>query len=322
MADVITVTTGNVGATGSIAAALINQLQQKFLDVAKFNVGALDSLLQQDPITHAKTKQWNRLEKNAVPTVPSQLEEGVTPPSLGISINKITAILEQYGDKRIISELAEFTASNPVVQGAMETEAIHMAETRHQLIYTVLDAATNTYRIAGRANDNAIQVGDTLSYEEMTKIRKSIVEDGVPRFANGNLRAVIPTATYTSLLNDADWKENNKYDRPEALRTGYVGTLGNIDIMESDSDDFVATASTTGGNSNAIHTGFVCGRGWAAVTSLDSADKKLYMKAPGYGDDLLEQRFQIGWKLTFKSVILNQTFGLRFRASAHDAGAV
>lgn len=322
MADVISVTTGSVGASGSTAAALINQLEQRFLDIAKFNTGAIESLLQSDPIANAKTKQWNRLEKNAVATTPSQLEEGVTPPSLGISINRITAVLEQYGDKRIISELAEFTASNPVVQGAMENEAIHMAETRHQLIYTVLEAATNTYRVNLRANDNAIQVGDTLSYEEMTKIRKSLVEDGVPRFANGNLRAVVPTALYTSLLNDADWKENIKFDRPGDIQRGYVGTLGNIDIMESDSDDFVATASTTSGNSNAIHTMFVAGKGWAAVTALDSADKKLYMKAPGYGDDLLEQRFQIGWKMTFKSVILNQVFGLRARASAHDAGAV
>lgn len=106
----ITVTAGSAGNSGSTAAELINAMSAEMLEVAEFTVAPLESIFDSAPITNAKTMQWTRLERYSVETTPTQLEEGVTPASIGISINQVTATLEQYGKVFIISELAQFTA--------------------------------------------------------------------------------------------------------------------------------------------------------------------------------------------------------------------
>lgn len=318
----ITVTSGTAGNAGSTAAELINAMAAEMLEVADYTVGPLESIFDLVPISNAKTMQWNRLERFSVEVTPTQLEEGVTPASIGISINQVTATLEQYGKVFTISELAQFTARHDVVSETMTRIGTHMGDTRHQLFYNVADAATNTFRINDRANDNAIAVGDTLSYEELVQVRGELAANGVPKFANGNYRIVVPTHMYNALLTDPNWLALNQFRSPEDIRNGYVGTLANMDVVETDHYQFRLTASTTAGNSSSIYSAFACGKGFAKATALAEADRKLYMDPPGSGGDTLRQRFELGWKVTFKSVITNQSFGRRVRASGANATAV
>lgn len=204
----------------------------------------------------------------------------------------------------------------------MQRIGTHMGDTLHQLLYNIADAATNTFRINDRANDNAIAVGDTLSYEELVQVRGELAAAGVPKWSNDNFRIVVPTHMYGALLTDPNWLALNQFRSPEDIRRGYVGTLANMDVVETDHFSFAATASTTGGNSSKIYSAFACGKGFAKKTELQQADRKLYLKAPGQGDDILEQRFQMGWKLTMKGVLTNNSFGRRVRASGANATAV
>lgn len=318
----ITVTAGTAGAQGSSAAELINAMEADMLEVAAYQTAPLESLFDPSPITDAKTMQWNRLERFEVASTPTQLEEGVTPASIGITINSVTATLEQYGKTFAISELAQFTARHDLVRETMERIGTHMGDTKHQLLYTIADAATNTFRINDRATDNAIAVGDTLSYEELTQVRGALASNGVPRFSSGNYRIVVPTNAYNTLLTDPNWLALNQFQTPGDIRRGYVGTLANMEVVESDHYQFRSTASTTSGNSSAIYTSFAAGRGALGVTMLPEADRKLYVDPPGTGGDTLRQKFTLGWKLTFKSVIKNNAFMRRVRSSGADATAV
>lgn len=322
--SVITTTLGAAGSAGSTAAELINQMSADMLEVATFMTAPLESLFQPQDINNAKTFQWTRLERFPVSSSPTQLEEGVTPESIGITINQVVATIEQYGKTFTISDLAQLTARHDVVRETIEKIGMHMGDTRHELLYDIADAATNTFRINDRATDDAIAIGDTLSYEELVQVRGELTSNGVPRFANNHYRIVVPTQVYGALLVDPNWlaaQNGGQIGVPTDIRNGYVGMLGNMDVIESDHFSFVPTISATTGNSDSIYSCFAAGRGALGVVSLSAADKKLYLKPPGSGTDTLEQRYELGWKMTFKGVIKNNGFLRRVRASGANAQA-
>src|SRR5512146_2996353 len=98
MSNVINVTTGTAGQNGSTAATLINELKGQMLTVAQFDNMLEEQLFISDPISeNAKTKQWNRMERLPVATTPSQLGEGQDADAVGLTINSVTATVEEYG---------------------------------------------------------------------------------------------------------------------------------------------------------------------------------------------------------------------------------
>jgi len=198
----------------------------------------------------------------------------------------------------------------------------HMGDSRMLLLYAVADAATNTFRVADRANDNAIEVGDTLTYEEAVDLQDTMDSNGVPPYDDGTFRMVAHTSMYAALKKDPNWLALNQFQTPEDIRNGVVGRLDNVEFVRCNHYAFAKTASTTSGNSNSIRSGFIAGMGWAGVTMLSSEDRQVYVDPPGYGDDPARKRFNITWKMTFKSVLLDQGFGRRVRASCADAAAV
>lgn len=321
--SVVTTTLGTAGSVGSSAAELLNKMEAEMLQVAQFESKPLEDLFRPFPITNANTMQWTRMERLPVALTPAQAEEGITPDSIGVTINKVTATLEQYVTAIAISELAQLTASHDIVREAIERVGTNMGDTRIMLLYNVANAATNIYRVASRTTDNAIAVGDTLSYEETVGIHGTLAINGVPKFPDGTYHLVAPTAMYESLKTDPNWLALNQFKTPEDIRDGIVGRLDNLSIVESNHFCFGLTASTTSGNSSAIRSAFAAGAGWGGVTELDSADRKLFVDPPGtMGNDSGRQRYTITWKMTFKSVILNQGFGRKVRASCFDATAV
>ncbi len=321
--DQITVTTGVGGAVGSTANELINQMEPVLLQTAMFTTAPLESIFMPSAIENAKTKQWNRIERLPVAASPTQLVEGVTPDAIGITINKVTATLEQYGQPVMISELGQYTAKHDIVQGAFKNLGVQMGDVRHTLLYTVADAMTNTFRVNDRANDAAIQIGDTFDYHSLIRVLSALDANGVPPFdSTGRYRLVLPTGLYNTLLEDPTYINLNQFKTPEDIRNGYVGTISNLDIVKSNHFSFVKTVSTTSGNSDSVQSGFAVGAGALGVTSLASADRKLFLDPPGtMGNDYLRQRYVMSWKMTFKSVVLNNNFCRRVRASAVDAAA-
>ena len=315
---VINVTGGSTGDVGSTAATLINALQADLLEVVKFNT-VLEQLFDSVPLTNAKTMQWNRLERRSVATTPSQLTEGVNPNAVGLQINSITATIEEYGERYFIAELAELSAKNGIVQETMKTAAYAMAETRARLLYTVADAATSVQRVNGRANDNAIAIGDTWSFHEIAEVVSILAGNGVPRYPGDAYRMVLPSHLYYSISVDPNWGSARQFSRSADIDRGYVGQLHGADIIKVVDNSFTLTISGTTGNSDSIYSGFVAGPGFAKVT--DMGGRQLFLDAPGSGDDTLRLYYKVGWKMRMKGVITNQGFGRRLRASGNNAGS-
>lgn len=317
----ILVTSGTAGDRNSSAAELINELKTVMLAVPEFDNFLEMYLFESEPVgASAKTVQWNRMERLPVATTPVQLTEGQAVDAIGVTINKITATVEEYGIAIQISRLAAMTARNPLVQEGVRKLGLNVKETRDRLLYAIADASTNTFRVADRADDNAIAVGDVVTSEEIAQMRSALRRAGAPQWAEDSYRYVVPTNQYSSLQTDPSLSAAKEFSYAEELRRGFVGKIHGISTFETNSNSFVSTASTTPGNSSAIRSGFVAGTGWAKVTDLQATE--MHMQAPGQGTDYQKRRYEMAWTAVFKAVIVNQSFGFRVRASSDDATAV
>lgn len=318
--SVINVNTGTAGQAGSTAAELINELKTPMLAVQEF-----DDMLEQyvfEPVSlnNAGTVQFNRLERLGVALSPSTLTQGVAAKPEAVVINSVTITPEEYGRAVYFSSLAILTSRNDLVREMVRTLGYNVKETRDRLLYAIIDAATNTFRINDRANDNAIAVGDYVSYEEITQVQAVLDTAGAPKWPDGTYHLVLHTQQYASLQVDSNWLEATKFAFANELRRGEVKMISGVSVFKTNSNSFVKTASTTAGNSDSIRTGVLCGQGFAKVVDLKAT--KMHSQAPGQGSDWMERRHQLGWSGTFKGGITNQSFGRRVRGSSADAVAV
>ncbi|KKL20407.1 hypothetical protein LCGC14_2455800, partial [marine sediment metagenome] len=98
-------------------------------------------------------------------------------------------------------------------------------------------------------------------------------------------------------------------------------TVMGVSIKGTTDNSFVSTASTTTGNADKIYTSIIAGPDALAVTDLMST--QLYVTEPGRGEtDHAHQRWTISFKMTFKAVVLDNTFLRRIRSAGKDATAV
>lgn len=311
--DVVTVTTGTAGNAGSIAAELINFMSAQMLDVAELNT-VLDQFADKRPLPSnaSKTIQFTRLEKLAVASTPTQLVEGVAPDANGMTINQFTATVEQYGNLYRISELAELTARHPLIQEGMKRLATWAAETYDQLVFNVLNAASNTYFVNNRGADTSLFASDRVAYVDLVELMATLQDNGGKPFDGGNYVFVCPPQVHAGLLQDPDWKASHQF-MPDPIYRGEVGTLANFRVVNSNSPAFAATSQSTSGQTNKVFSSFALAKSAYQLTDLQSIEA--IPTPPGGQGDPLKQSFKLGIKFSQKSVITNQTWIRRVRSS-------
>lgn len=317
-ADVITVTSGTAGNAGSTAAELQTYFSLKLLEVAELNM-ILDQFGEKVPIpsNSSKTIRFNRLEKLPVEASPTQLTEGVQPDAEPITINQFEAVAEQYGRLVRISDLAELTAKHAIVQSTIHKLGLQAAEIYDQLIFNVLDAASNVIRPQDRSADTALLAADQVSYIDLTKLEATLMDNGGRPFSGGEYIFICPPQVFSSLLRDPDFKASNQFQRPDRIWRGEVGMLGGLRMVRSNAPGFAATAQSTSGFSDKVYSSFALAQFAYQISDLQNL--RVYAVAPGGHTDALEQSRKLGWKFAFKSIITNQTWIRRVRSSGADS---
>jgi N4-gp56 family major capsid protein len=314
-ADVVTVTSGTVGVAGNVSADLITYMSAKLLEVAELRT-ILDQFGEKAPLpgNSSLTIRFVRQEKLAVAVSPTQLSQGIAPDAQGITLNQFEATAEQYGNVLRIADLAELTARHDVVARSMYMLGLQAAETYDQLIFNVLDAATNTYRPNNRTVDTGLLASDTLSYNDLIEINALLQDVGASTMDNGNFVLVVAPQVHAAMLKDPDFKEASKYAQPEKLFKGQVGVLGGMNLIVSNAQAFTTpTAQTTTGFADKVYSSFAVAKFAYQITDLQGL--QFYTVAPGGHTDPLQQSRKMGWKFAFKSLITNQNWIRRVRTA-------
>lgn len=314
MADVITVTAGTAGVAGSISAELIHYMSAKLLEVAELNT-VLDQFGEKVPLPSNSSNviRFVREEKLSVPSTPTQLVEGIPPDAVGITLNQFEATMEQYGVVTRISDLAELTARHNIVERTIYVLGLQAAEIYDQLVYNVLNAATNVYRPNGRSADTSLVGSDQVSYNDLIELDAILNGQGARPFEGGDYVFVTSPQPYAGMLKDPDFKAAAQFKQPEKLWNAEIGALGGFRVVRSNAPGFAATAQASSGQSSLVYSSFAMGRFAYQISDLQNL--RVYVVAPGGQSDPLQQNRKIGWKFAFKSIITNQNWIRLVRSS-------
>lgn len=312
--DVVSVSSGTVGNAGNVAASLITFLNAQLLEVAELNM-VLDQFGDKHPLpsNSSKTIRFVREEKLSVSASPTQLTEGIAPDAVGITLNQFEATAEQYGNVVRISDLAELTAKHPIVTRTIFMLGLQAAETYDQLVFNVLDAATNVYRPNSRANDTSLVGSDHLQYIDLIELQALMQDNGARPFDGGQYVLVVAPQISATLLKDPDFKASIQFQKPEGIWRGSIQQLGGFDIVRSNAPGFSPTAQASSGQASKVYSSFAIGRFAYQITDLQNL--QMYVVAPGGQTDPLQQSRKMGWKFAFKSIITNQAWVRRVRSA-------
>lgn len=307
MSDVITVTSGTAGNAGNVAASLITFLAAQLLEVAELNM-VLDQFGDKVPIpaNNSLTIRFVREEKFTVAATPTQLVQGIPPDAGGITLNQFEATAEQYGALVRISDLAELTAKHPIVQRTIYLLGLQAAETYDQLLFNVLNAATNVYRPNNRAGDTSLIGSDRPTFFDLTSLMALLQDQGGRPFDGGTYVFITPPQVHAGMLQDPDFKASVQLAAPDRMWRGEVQQLGGFRIVRTNAPGFAATSQATSGQASKVYSSFALARYAYQISDLQNL--QLYVVQPGGQFDPLQQSRKLGWKFAFKAIITNQNW--------------
>lgn len=242
----------------------------------------------------------SRYERLPLPYAP--LQEGVAPPGEAMTLQQVSATAQQWGDRVIITDVANLTIKHPLFQQACELVSIQMPETLERNTLNTLLSAPQVNYAQNVANRAALVATDVMSPHESNRIFGSLVTYGAPRF-NGDEREDMmieagayrdPSKTpavkqhYVALihpLSAQDMRENSSvqqawaYSDVNRLYNNELGDFGGVRFCETNMMPYWTGAAAVTGTASASGGQLATGTYYIQVTAapaLTSVEQTIY----------------------------------------------
>ena len=125
-------------------------------------------------INRGMTYTATRYERLPLPFAP--LQEGVAPPGEAMTIRQVTATAQQWGDRVIITDVANLTIKHPLFQQAIQLICLQLPETLERNTLNALLASTQVNYANGKTSRANLVATDVISPHEVNKIYGSLVD--------------------------------------------------------------------------------------------------------------------------------------------------
>lgn len=171
----------NTYASGTFSADISQFIQEEVEPLARRHLVAYQfgKPLRLD-VNRGITYTVSRYQRLPLPFAP--LQEGVAPVGEPITLFQVTATAQQWGDRVIVTDVANITIEHPLFQQAMQLVALQLPETLERNTLNTLLSTTQVNYANGRANRAALLATDWISPHEGQKIWASLQGYGVPAF--------------------------------------------------------------------------------------------------------------------------------------------
>lgn len=215
-----------------------------------------------------------------VPLPPFPIAEGIAPPGETMSIQIVTGVAQQWGDRINLTDVSELTVFHPVWKQAERLLAMQVSETLERNTFNSLMAGSQVNYVGAVAGRGALTASSVLSPHEIDRAVGVLTTIGAPRFmgdmdedtkvqmdGEGPARASKPPLRnphYVAIMHPLptqDMRENSvistawSYSDINRLYNMEVGEWGGVRFTVSNMvPSFTGeaavspTASTTGGN--------------------------------------------------------------------------
>jgi N4-gp56 family major capsid protein len=163
-----------------------------------------------DPLTLPKgsgtTYTATRFNRAALPF--QSLTEGTPPPGELMSLAQVTATAYQWGDRIIITDVAELTIKHPLFKKAIELTALQVSETLERNCFNSLMGGTQVDFVGSVGARASLTSTSYITGQVFNRIYAQLVTLGAPRF-NGD--------EMTDVVLDADGGGAKASDNPRGM---------------------------------------------------------------------------------------------------------
>lgn len=132
------------------------------------------------PEGNGTTYSATRFNRLPLPFAP--IAEGVPPVGETMGISQVSGQMQQWGDRVIITDVAEMTIKHPVFREAMKLTALQIAETNERRIYLTLMGGAQVNYVNQRTSRANLTAGDVLDTHTLNRTYAAMVTIGAPRF--------------------------------------------------------------------------------------------------------------------------------------------
>lgn len=295
----------------TLAADLQTYFSKKLLVQAAYKT-VLDQFAYVEKIPSASSKTISFTQYTDLTPTVTPLTEGTAPTDTALSSSAITATIDQLGAYVTLTDLAELTVKHPVTQKTTELLSVQAARSYDRMINSVVVAGTSVIYNTGNAARTDIGAGEVLTFTEVRKAVAQLRNNGAQEFDDGNFVLVVDPSVETDLMADTTF-QNTVYRQLQPVKGNelYKGTItkfAGVTVVRSNNIPTIASTTT-------VHTSYVFGQNAFAVSDLQTIS--MYKEGPGSVSDPLHQKMTMGWKLGFKSVILNNNFMVRLENASN-----
>jgi N4-gp56 family major capsid protein len=261
------------------------------------------------------TTSWRRLELPAASTTP--ITEGVTPDGLDLTINKITATVQQFGAWTKISDFVDLTGLDPLLTETAEMFGEHSGISMDIVVRDIVAAGTNVIRANNRASTVTVAAGDKITAADIIKIRTTMKKNNVkpitlPNGGKGYLAFTHPEVV-ANIMALQEWKDQNTYVDTKNREQGIAGQMYGIYFLETT----LAKVFTGGGAAGIdVYATIVIGDGAYGIPDVAGSSKpEMLVFDGGNTENPLALYKTAGWKSVFTAARLNEKCILRYESA-------
>jgi N4-gp56 family major capsid protein len=263
--------------------------------------------------------RFNQMTANS-----TALTDGADVSGINTSASNVVATAKPYGAFEVVGALYELTT---IDSGLTEHSAL-MGQNAGESMDIVLGKELNasaTAQCGGAtfsAQATAIASTDTLSVSSLRKAVSTLKKNKAPKWENGNYRAVIDVDGIYSLQGDTaagNWINIGLYNsdkNAEMLKSGVIGTLYGVDIVETNQSFSASGVSDT--QTGAARSNFIGGKGAVAEIKIGGqGDARIIYEPASSGGvaNPLHMYSTIGWKVdAYAAKVLNADWIINMHA--------
>ena len=261
---------------------------------------------QKRPIPQGGGKTVNFRRFSPLAKATTALTEGVTPSGSSLSVSSISAIVAQYGDYVVQSDVLELTAVDNTILETTKLLGRQAGLTMDTIVRNALLLGTNkSYAPKYVADTNGnLEVTKTADLDTSAKLTVDVVQRVVAKLRaqnaptiGGDYVCIIHPYVAYDLMRDPEWIDAHKYATPENLYTGEIGKMAGVRFVQSTEAKIDKGGSDNPSGLAVFHCLFI-GDGAYGVTEVTGGGLQTIVKQKGSSGtaDPLDQRSSVGWK--------------------------
>jgi len=263
------------------------------------------------------TTSWRTLQMPAVTT--TAIVEGVTPTGIDLTIDKVSATVQQFGTYTKLTDFIDLVGLDPLLTEVSQLFGEHAGMTMDVIVRDIIVAGTNGQFAGAKASRALLVAGGVISAAEIQKARATMVKNNVKKIKlpNGNMGylAFVHPDIVTQLFNLQEWKDQNTYVDVKNREEGIIGQLYGIYFMETTTAPTFADGGV-GGNL-AGYPIIIIGDGAFGIPDIAGSSKpEILVYTEGNTENPLALYSTVAWKSCFTACRLQELAILRLEVLA------